>query len=249
MPNGIAAELAARVPNVWRANQMAAFASTVTSSGYPRLDAELPNQGWPASALIELLLQQAGIGEMQLVRPALGAIATTRHVMLIQPPHLPHATAWLGWSLPAEHLYWIKPARTADALWTAEQILRNGSCGAVLLWQTHVRPDALRRLNLAAQGGQTTFWLLRPLATAQDASPAPLRLGVRPARAGVDISMIKRRGPLCANPFYVALAGMPGTPSAPSFTQPNSPPPFHHAPLDQRAPAAAVTRIDSSALV
>ena len=41
---------------------------------YPTLSTELPGCGWPVGALVELLLQQAGVGEVRLFRPALGAV-------------------------------------------------------------------------------------------------------------------------------------------------------------------------------
>jgi hypothetical protein len=46
----------------------------------------------------------------------------------------------------------------------------------------HARGESLRRLHLAAQCGETLFFMMRPLASAQDASPAPLRLSLRPRR-------------------------------------------------------------------
>jgi len=52
----------------------------------------------------------------------------------------------------------------------------------------------LRRLHLAAQHGDTLFFLFRPLAAAQDASPAPLRLSLRPAAGGIEVGFVKRRG-------------------------------------------------------
>lgn len=239
---------------IWRADQMGSYSSAITSSGYPALDAELPNQGWPASSLIELLVQQNGIGEMQLLRPALAAIAQQRRIALVQFPHAPHIASWMRWGLPIESLLWIKTDRTADALWTAEQILRNGSCGALLFWQTHVRSESLRRLHLAAQGSDMTFWMIRPLADAQDASPSPLRLGLRPARSGMAIDMLKRRGPQRTEPFYLMLPTMPSTPlpalvpSTPDSSLPLSSFP-DHAFLDKRAFAAAAARNLSPALV
>ncbi|MFC5473624.1 translesion DNA synthesis-associated protein ImuA [Paraherbaspirillum soli] len=237
-----AQQLVSHMPHaIWRADQMGSYATGVTASGHPALDAELPNHGWPAATLIELLLQQTGIGEMQLLRPALATIAQQRRIVLVQPPHAPHIAAWLGSGLPPERLLWIKTARSADALWSAEQVLRNGSCGAVLLWQTQVRSEALRRLHLAAQGGDTVFWMFRPLTTAQDASPSPLRLGLRPARAGIEIDLIKRRGPHAAQTLYLPLAAMPSAPA--------TIPPVRHALLDQRASAAISTRNLAPALV
>lgn len=241
--------LVSQMPHaLWRANQMASYHCAVTPSGYLALDHELPNQGWPASTLIELLLQQPGIGEMQLLQPALKSIARKRRIALIHPPHLPQIAAWSAWGLPHECLLWIKTARTADALWSAEQILRNGSCGALLIWQTHIRSEALRRLHLAAQSADTVLWMMRPLANAQDSSPAPLRLGLRPARAGIAIDIVKRRGPQFddALPLFVPLANMPSAPLVQPAPTPLGP---RHAPVDRRIPAASSSGNISTALV
>jgi protein ImuA len=116
-------------------------------------------------------------------------------------------------------------------MWSAEQILTNGSCGAVLLWQTNVRPDALRRLHLAAQSADTCIWLLRPISAQQDSSPSPLRLALRPAFAGVQVEIIKRRGPHSDESIYLPLNAMPST---------RHPLEQSNALLDQRLPAATV---------
>jgi protein ImuA len=214
---------------VWRADQMGCYETPVTASGHPELDAELPNGGWPASTLIELLLQQPGIGEMRLLQPALAAIAKQRRVALVQPPHAPQIAAWSAWGLPHEQLLWLKTPHTADALWSAEQILRNGSCGALLFWQQQIRDEALRRLHLAAQASSTVFWMLRPLAVAVQPSPAPLRLALRPDPGGIAIEIVKRRGPMAAGPLHLPLSGI-------SQPQPSS---RRHAPLDRFVSAAA----------
>lgn len=223
---------------LWCADQMGSYQAAVIASGHHPLDAELPNGGWPASTLIELLLQQDGIGEMQLLRSALLTVARRRRVVLLQPPHLPQIAAWSAWGLPTERLLWIRPERSADALWSAEQILRNGSCGALLFWQAQMHTGALRRLHLAAQGGETLFWMLRPLAAALHPSPAPLRLALRPAAGGIAVAIVKRRGPPRDEPLHLPLDGIPSSSLSP-----------HHAHMDRRALAAAVARNDSAALV
>jgi hypothetical protein len=40
------------------------------------------------------------------------------------------------------------------------------SCSALVLWEAQVRTESLRRLQLAAQAGDTMVWLVRPLAAA-----------------------------------------------------------------------------------
>lgn len=228
---------------LWHADQMGSHQGTVSASGHALLDRELPNGGWPHSALIELLLQQPGCGEIRLLQPALVQIARQRRIVLLQPPHLPQIAAWRAAGLNPEQLLWIKAGRSADALWAAEQVLRNGSCGALLLWQSHIRGDALRRLHLAAQASDTVLWIIRPLAAAHESSPAPLRLSVRPAANGIEIQLIKRKGPQHEQPLYLPLiSSMPltDTPdSAPGASSPTFFPVLDHASVDRHTPAVA----------
>ncbi len=182
---------------VWRGAGMAAACTGAISSGYPPLDQQLPGGGWPRRNLIDVLLPQGGIGEMRLLLPALQRLGGQR-IALLQPPHRPQADSWRHWGLSPERLLWIHAPRTADALWSAEQLLRNGSCGALLFWQGAMRTDALRRLQMAAQASDMLCWLLRPLSMAGEPSPAPLRLALRPHPQGLRIDLLKRRGPQCA---------------------------------------------------
>lgn len=199
----------ALLPDIWRASELAVSRVPTMSSGHAELDRELPNQGWPRSSLVELLLQQSGIGELQLLKPILTKLAQSRRIALIQPPYIPHAKALQCWGIDINRLLWMRAPSTGDALWTTEQVLKNGSCGAVVLWQTNVRAESLRRLHLAAQAADTHFWLLRPLAGRSEASPALLRLGLRPALGGISVSMVKRRGPAAEEELFVRLPEMP----------------------------------------
>lgn len=195
--------------SIWRASELAASRATTLATGHASLDQELPNGGWPKSALVELLVQQHGIGEMQLLKPVLATLSKQQHVAFVQPPYLPHAMAFKAWQLLDKNVLWLRPQSSADALWAAEQILKNGSCGAVVLWQSNVRPESLRRLNLAAQSTDTWLWLVRPLVAAADASPSPLRIALRPTLGGVSADIIKRKGPHCDSPIFVPLIDMP----------------------------------------
>ncbi len=237
---GVAAIVSQLGQVVWRANQMGSAHAGVMSSGHPMLDAALPQGGWPGSVLIELLLRQPGIGEMRLLRPALAGMARQRRIALVQPPHKPHAAAWSGWGMPAQQLVWIKTAGSADALWAAEQVLRNGSCGALIVWQRQIRMEALRRLHLAAQASDAVFWIVRPLAAAHEPSPAPLRLALRPARAGLAIDVVKRRGPTCGHRIYLPFDDAIAAPLTLSG--------ISHARVDQCAPALAASRSTAAVL-
>lgn len=220
----------ALLPDVWRGSELARARIQVGVSGHPALDAELPGGGWPRSALVELLLQQPGIGELQLLKPILARLARQQRIALVQPPYIPHVTAARTWGIDPSRLLWIRAQSTADALWSTEQILKNGSCGAVLLWQSNVRSESLRRLNLAAQTAETWFWLMRPMACAAEPSPATLRLGLRPAHGGVVVEVLKRRGPACDTGLFLPLGDMPDRRHLPEFD---------HAPSVQPLPALA----------
>ncbi|WP_144154589.1 translesion DNA synthesis-associated protein ImuA [Paraburkholderia sp. BCC1885] len=195
-------------PSLWRASQLAKGRGHIVDTGYPVLSAELPGGGWPVGVLVDLLVQQPGVGEMRLLRPALGTLAD-RPVALVQPPHIPDGLGlgYIGLSL--DRLLHIKTPNAADAFWSAEQILRAGSCGALILWADHAKSSSLRRLHLAAQMSETLFIMVRPLTTAQDSSPALLRLALRPAAEGLLVDIVKRRGPTRAEPLSISLQPTP----------------------------------------
>jgi protein ImuA len=229
-------------PSLWLASQLAHAHTRCVDTGYPVLSAQLPGGGWPVGTLIDLLPQQAGIGELRLLRPALASVAR-RRIVLLQPPHVPQALALAALGIAPSQLLWIRSSRSADVLWAAEQVLRSGSCGALLCWQNHARGETLRRLHLAAQSGETLFFMLRPLAAAHEASPAPLRLSLRPAAGGVDIGFVKRRGPQRDAPLFLPLPLPLAPPLSSPFTLPR------HAPLDRPLPAPATARSILSELV
>jgi protein ImuA len=222
-------------PALWRGSQLARTFEKTVDTGYAALSAELPGGGWPMGRLVELLVQQPGVGEMRLLRPALVAVGA-RPIALAQPPHLPNTLAFTYLGIPSDKLMLLRAQKTADALWSAEQILKTGSCGALLFWQQHIRAESLRRLHLAAQQGETLFFMMRPLASASDSSPATLRLGVRPAGDGIAVDVVKRQGPIRAEKLSVILQ------PSPILLSP-------HGRVRRFAPAPVVARGIPSALV
>jgi hypothetical protein len=113
---------------------------------------------------------------LQLLWPTLARLtASGERVVLVAPPHVPYAPAWQAAGVELRQLSVIA-AEGKDALWAAEQCLRSGSCGAVLCWPVHADDKALRRLQVAAESGQTLAFACRPQAAAVNASPAALRL-------------------------------------------------------------------------
>jgi protein ImuA len=101
-------------------------------------------------------------------------------------------------------------------LWALEQALKSGHVGAVLAWlPARLPPDALRRLQLAAQAHDGPVFLLRDAALRHQPSAAPLRLAL--ACAGADrlrVALLKRRGPPLAQPLVLALPPVLSGPAA-----------------------------------
>lgn len=222
-------------PALWRASQLARSTTRCIDTGHAALSAQLPGGGWPVGTLVDLHVQQPGIGEVRLLAPALRQVAA-RRIVFLQPPHAPQAIALAALGIQPSQLLWLRAPRTADALWAAEQVLKNGGCGALLYWPNegttrgggprHVTGDSLRRLHLAAQLGETLFFMLRPLAESQNASPAPLRLALRPAAGGIDIEVVKRRGPQHDGRIFVPMTVTPVVRVLP-----------HHVPVQATAPS------------
>lgn len=218
----IAANPEALHPSLWRASQLARSHARCIDTGHPSLSNQLPGGGWPLSTLTELMVRQAGVGELRFLAPALMQVAD-RKIVLMQPPHVPQALALAALGLPPASVVWVKAERTADQLWAAEQVLRSGSCGALLFWQNQVRNESARRLHLAAQSGETLFFMMRPQYSVKDASPAPLRLGVNPAPGGVEIEFLKRRGPQTDETLFLPMHVGPITHHRPHYDVPRQP--------------------------
>lgn len=145
-------------------------------SGWPALDEALPQGGWPAHALSEILLPADGVGELELVLPALGRLATyERPALVVAPPYLPGVAGWSARGVDMRHVLVVRAAGT-DALWAMEQGLRSAACGAVLGWPGEADDRALRRLQVAADTGHTPGFLFRDRRHVAHASPAALRL-------------------------------------------------------------------------
>lgn len=194
---------------VWRASQLGHATVSALSSGFPGLDIELPGAGWPAGMLTELIGREPGIGELRLLVPLLRALTRERRfVILLAPPHLPYAPALSSHGIDLDYLLIVQAPNAADRLWAVEQTLKSASFGALLAWlpQEKTRPEHLRRMQFAAHSAAGPVFLFRQLAAQFEASPAPLRLLLLPRpEQRLSVQILKRRGPLMADPILIDL--------------------------------------------
>ncbi|RMF13108.1 MAG: translesion DNA synthesis-associated protein ImuA [Gammaproteobacteria bacterium] len=165
------------------------------STGYTQLDEALVWQGWPSRGLIEVFADP-GQGEISLFLPALQAQTTGKAglILWVCPPFRPYAPALQQAGLDLARQWVIPKARPADALWATEQALRSGLCAGVLAWFRRLDGTGLRRLQLAAEEGQSTGLLFRPLQSLQQPSPAMLRLQVQRMAGHLQVRIHRQRG-------------------------------------------------------
>jgi hypothetical protein len=171
-------------------------APRIEPSGMSALDAALPGGGWQAGTIVELMPTDVGVGELRLLMPVLSRITSAdRHVALISPPFIPYAPALSQHGVQLNRLLMFRAHNPQDVLWSFEQTLRCKSFGAVLAWPSTISDRDIRRLQLAAEAGDSIGFLYRPASAAHAASPAAVRLRLQPdPRGALKIDIIKCRG-------------------------------------------------------
>jgi hypothetical protein len=191
-------------PGIWRGDQLAQTSLDVLPTGFAELDEQLPGGGWPRGALMEILIEREGIGELRLLLPALAHVSEQSGWQAwVAPPHLPYAPALAASGVKLEQLLVATPQSAADAWWAAEQALRSGACSAVLAWLRMPDERRMRRLQLGAESGRAWGVLFRHASAAQERSPAALRLRLEATADGLAVHILKRRGGHVSKPVMV----------------------------------------------
>lgn len=185
-----------QIPNVWRAQSLAPETS-LKSTGFAALDQALGG-GWPQPAMIEMLTDVYGIGELQLILPLLRTSVSSPTsappvIAWINPPYEPNAVALAQQALLDRPHWLITTTSTKDALWSMEQALKAGACAVVLAWMSSITTPSLRRLKLAMITGHTSIVLYRSTAAASDPSPAHIRLLLTPRDSQLRVRVLKAR--------------------------------------------------------
>jgi hypothetical protein len=183
---------------LWRAREQGAVTTAPPglSTGHDEFDRCLPGQGWPRQGLIEILSDQRGIGELRLLMPALARLcAHTRGgwIAWVSPPYTPYAPALVAAGLDVARVLVVHGAGATE--WAMDQALRSEACSAVLGWGNPREPQALRRLQLAAEQSRSLAVLFRPLQAGLTPSPAVLRVALLGREPGsLQVRIVKSRG-------------------------------------------------------
>ena len=196
-----AAEQSIDHPLVWRAGRkLPSWGAHPT--GFESLDRLLPGGGWPATGLTEILTGHYGIGELSLLMPALARLAArgggSGCIAWIAPPFIPYAPALHSQGIDLDRVLIVRDPENAqghrDILWAMEQVIRFGSCAAILAWTRSVGRISLRRLQLAAEAGRCWAVLFRPPEASRQRSPAVLRMRLSAMGGHTRVEVLKCRG-------------------------------------------------------
>ncbi len=197
---------------MWRASSLDCDYRQGIPTGFDALDEKLAGKGWPADAITEFLLPRAGIGELRLLMPALSHLSKSesRWQVWVSPPHIPYAPALFQAGIRLDRQLIIHPRSAEDTLWVLSKALASGACSLVMSWAEHIRPEHIRRLQVACRDGQCAGVLFRSDQHTQTHSPAELRIRMQATdrtHNGTHISLhiLKRRGGWAPPPFDLRL--------------------------------------------
>jgi protein ImuA len=181
---------------VWRGRSqtITGISENVVSTGFAELDRALAG-GWPRRQVIEWLGGPFGCGETRILLPVLAACADAgRQIMLVDPPSTPWIPGWCQWGIDTTALLMVCTKGEEETIWSCEQALQQSEIGVIVTWLDQAREASLRRLRLAVSNSQSMLFLHRPLRSAQQASPAHLRLRWSVGEEGLELDIFKQTG-------------------------------------------------------
>ena len=171
-------------------------------SSFAVLDAFLPWRGWPIGAMTEIMTDTVGCGELALLLPAMARLTKEkRPILCIGAPHALFVPTLTQVGIDPARVTQINPFSTLkhnkENLWSAEQALKTGLPGMVVLWSPihgHFPPETVRRLHLATLGSETMLIHFRGASCMSQPSPAWLRFGYAADDTHIRLQVLKCRG-------------------------------------------------------
>lgn len=194
------AELAAQIRRLERQGQRGLSTTdelpVAVASVWSRL---LPGVPHPRGCLIEWLSDMKGVGATSLAMLASQSVLRDGLWVVVDGRRQLHGPGLVPLSVDLERVVLVQPERFMDVLWSIEQSLRTRGIGAVFCDVDELSGTAFRRLQLAAEAGDSLGILLRPERLRHQPTWAEYRFLVRPwvpnkaARASVERTLQPRR--------------------------------------------------------
>ncbi len=164
-------------------------------TGCEALDRLLPGGAFAAGMLVEWLAEGRGSGAGSL------AMVVARQAVLQRQGSLVVVDRWRRFYPPAAVAWGIDPSKlivvrgdttkkmaAQEELWAIDQALRCPGVSAVWTWIDRLDPRAFRRLQLAAETGQTLGLLVRPATVRARPTWSDAQLLVEPQRVQLSAS-------------------------------------------------------------
>jgi hypothetical protein len=99
----------------------------------------------------------------------------------------------------------IFPKTENEALWAAEQCLKSGCCGSVILWHPSLEVHQARRLQVASETGECLNFLFKTEQKHQMSLPISLSMQLSPDTNGIKVDIHKRKGGWLKSSFSINM--------------------------------------------
>lgn len=198
--------------DLWSVSASQDRQQSVLSSGFPELDAVLPNGGWTRGDLVEILLSPESIGAMRLLMPVLAQLSVEqRWLSWVSPPALPSVSALATAGVRLSCIQLVRPKHYQAGLEIVTKSLEQGKCSAVLAWPMVNDSDIFQHLQRAAKSGSALGFMFRDNEKTDQSSSASLRLKLETQSHGnLVVSVLDQLGNVTAGP--VSIVGRPVLP-------------------------------------
>jgi len=159
----------------------------VTQDGVASLLPLLGTRTPPSGCLIEWLAEGSGAGVATLAWLMIRSLKRAGVFVVIDSRRELYAPGLVPLGVDLRRVVVLQPETPADALWALEQSLRTRGVGGVLCEIERLSASQFRRLQLAAETGETWGMLLRPAHVRRQPAWAETRLLVTPQFRRSDI--------------------------------------------------------------
>ena len=185
-------------------------------SGFATLDAALPDGGWPAAGVTQILIPRNGAGELRLLAPCLRQLTQTgRTVALLVPAYLSYAPTLIQYGIDLNHVRIVRSASPLEGMASIEADLQDAIFGAVVVWMPPLAAadaNVIRTLQLAGRLSRCPVFLFsagqsHDQLPASAVSAAPLQLQVKSPIG--DTVQLQRIDPVRPNAHPVISLSLP----------------------------------------
>lgn len=190
---------------LWQANHPESN-NGMQLTGFKQLDDALQG-GFPDYGVIDIR-SQIGIGELRLLLPSMlnrQQKRPTELISFIAPPMSVNSEMLAEFGFTLDEIIVVQPNLAKQALWSAEQSLKSGCCHTVIIWHLSLSVTQVKRLQIAAEKGNSLLFILRQPIQEHISLPVTLGLQLSPSQAGIKAKITKRRGTWSKGTFDIYM--------------------------------------------